>query len=73
MDFKLPLFINTSLPVSNDSPKSTPHIKRKKSFSSKKNKSPIVHRVSLDETEKNKYKQNKQDKKWKSNITTKSK
>ena len=71
MEFKLPLFINTSLPVLNDSPKSTPYIKRKKSFSTKNNKSPIVHRVSLDENEKTKY--DKQNKKRKSNITTKSK
>ena len=54
MDFKIPLFINTSLPVSNESPKSTPHIKRNHVvYSRKKSRSPIVHRVSIDEDNSN--------------------
>jgi len=58
MDFKIPLVIDTSLPVMNDSPKSTPHIKRNHIvYSRNKSRSPIVHRVSIDEDEnKNKKK-----------------
>lgn len=63
MDFKIPLFIDTSLPVMNDSPKSTPHIKRSHIvYSRNKSRSPIVHRVSIDEEEK----ENKNEKKSKS-------
>ena len=52
MDFKIPLYIDTSLPVINDSPKSTPHIKRNHIvYSRNKSRSPIVHRVSIDEDE----------------------
>ena len=52
MDFKIPLFIDTSLPVMNDSPKSTPHLKRNHIvYSRNKSRSPIVHRVSIDEDE----------------------
>ena len=48
MEFKIPLYVNTNLPVMNDSPKSTPAIKRNHLVSRKNNKSPIVHRVSID-------------------------
>ena len=60
MDFKIPLFIDTSLPVMNDSPKSTPHIKRKHIvYSRNKSRSPIVHRVSVDEGEDENKNENK--------------
>lgn len=48
MDFKIPLYVNTNLPVTNGSPKSTPAIKRNHLVSRKNSRSPIVHRVSID-------------------------
>ena len=57
MDFKIPLFINTNLPLNSNSPNVTPQMKRSyRSISRKNNKSPIVHRVSVDEKEEEKTK-----------------